>query len=85
MTQSQTNAVAAAIEAARAAGRAVIAVEFPRSLALARGPWSIDGVDLIFHSWYTDGFTLKLAGTGAFLRDDEFHRFAEFEQESGKR
>jgi Asp-tRNA(Asn)/Glu-tRNA(Gln) amidotransferase A subunit family amidase len=77
MTQAQTNEVAAAIKAARAAGRTVIAVEFPRSLALAQGPWSIGGVELVFHSWYTDGFNLKLAGTGAFLYDDEFHRFGE--------
>lgn len=75
MTQDQTNQIVAAIEAARAAGRTVLAVEFPRSLGLADGPWSILGVDLMYHSWYTDGFNLKLEGTGAFLRDDEFHRF----------
>jgi hypothetical protein len=76
MTQSQTDEIVAAIVAARAAGRVVIAVEFPRTLALARGPWSILGADLIYHSWYHDGFNLKLAGTGAFLHDDEFHPFA---------
>lgn len=76
MTQPQTDEIIAAIEAARAAGRVVVAVEFPRSLALARGPWSIRGVDLIYHSWLSDGFNLKLAGTGAFEHDDEFHRFA---------
>lgn len=78
MTQAQTDEIIAAIEAARAAGRVVIAVEFPRSLALARGPWSILGVDLIYHSWYSDGFNLKLAGTGSFLHDDEFHRFGAY-------
>ena len=76
MTQSQTDEIVAAIEASRAAGRVVIAVEFPRSLALAPGPWSIRGVDLVYHSWYHDGFNLKLASIGAFLYDDEFHPFA---------
>ena len=77
MAQSRTNQIVAAIAAARAAGRVVIAVEFPRPrTSEARGPWSILGVDLIYHSWYTDGFNLKLEGTGAFLHDDEYHPFA---------
>jgi len=77
MTQPQTNEIVAAIAAARTAGRVVIAVEFPRPRTSgARGPWSILGVDLIYHSWLTDGFNLKLAGAGAFRYDDEFHRFA---------
>ena len=77
MTQPQTNEIVAAIEAARTAGRVVIAVEFPRPrTSEARGPWSILGVDLIYHSWLTDGFNLKLAGTSVFRYDDEFHLFA---------
>jgi hypothetical protein len=84
MTQAQTNEIIAAIEAARGAGRVVVAVEFPRSLALAPGPWSLRGAELAFHSWYTDGFNLKLEGAGAFRYDDEFHRFAIGGGEGGK-
>jgi hypothetical protein len=76
MTQAQTDQIVEAIMVARNAGRTVIGVEFPRILVRKSGPWSILGVDLVYHSWYTDGFNLKLDGIGAFARDDEYHQFA---------
>jgi hypothetical protein len=76
MTETQTTEVLTAIRAARKEGREVVAVEFPRSLGLVRGPRSWDGVDLVYHSWYTDGFNLKLKGVGPFALDDRLVKFS---------
>lgn len=76
MSETQSVEVRTAIKLARDQGREVVAVEFPRTLAREQGPWSWDGVDLVYHSWYTDGFNLKLRGVGAFALDDRFVKFS---------
>lgn len=76
LTIDDTLVIREAIHAVIDNGRTVIAVQVNPIRALADGPWSTGGVDLIYNRLLPhDYFELVMVGIGAFTHDTTGHTF----------